>query len=89
MTYRVELTRGAHRDFAVLESDIAQRVLAALEVLRGNPRPHGSTKLEGEEGAYRMRVGTYRIKYHIDHGIRRVLVVKIRHRREVYRRALP
>jgi mRNA interferase RelE/StbE len=85
MTYRVELTKGAHRDFAALESDIAQRVLAALEVLRQNPRPQGSTKLEGEKGAYRMRVGTYRIKYYIDDSIRRVIVVKVQHRREVYR----
>jgi mRNA interferase RelE/StbE len=85
MTYRVELTKGAHRDFAVLESDIAQRVLAALEGLRANPRPNGSIKLEGGEAAYRARVGTYRIKYHIDDKLGLVLVVKIQHRREVYR----
>jgi mRNA interferase RelE/StbE len=85
MAYSVELTKGAQRDLAILESDVAQRVLAVLEVLRANPRPHGCTKLEGEKGAYRMRVGSYRIKYHIDDTARRVLVVKIQHRREVYR----
>jgi mRNA interferase RelE/StbE len=85
MAYIVELTRAARRDLAILESDLAQRILAALEVLRGTPRPHGCTKLEGEKGAYRMRVGTYRIKYQIDDSSRRVLVVKIQHRREVYR----
>ena len=85
MAYSVELTKGAQRDLALLESDVAQRVMAALEILRGTPRPYGCTKLEGEKGAYRMRVGTYRIKYHIDDTTRRVVVVKIQHRREVYR----
>jgi mRNA interferase RelE/StbE len=85
MAYSVDLTKGAQRDLAILESDVAQRVQAALELLRGTPRAHGCTKLEGEKGAYRMRVGTYRIKYHIDDTIRRVVVVKIQHRREVYR----
>ena len=85
MAYNVELTKGAQRDLAILESDVVQRVQAALELMRGTPRPHGCTKLEGERGAYRMRVGSYRIKYHIDDTIRRVVVVKIQHRREVYR----
>jgi mRNA-degrading endonuclease RelE of RelBE toxin-antitoxin system len=58
MAYSVDLTKGAQRDLAILESDVAQRVQAALELLRGTPRAHGCTKLEGEKGAYRMRVGT-------------------------------
>jgi mRNA interferase RelE/StbE len=85
MAYSVDLTKGAQRDLAILESEVARRVTAILEILRGTPRPHGCTKLEGEKGAYRMRVGTYRIKYHIDDTARRVLIVKIQHRREVYR----
>jgi mRNA interferase RelE/StbE len=85
MIYSVELTNSARRDFAALESDVAQRVGVALEGLRTNPRPNGSIKLADEKGAYRVRVGTHRIKYHVDDAIRRVLVTKIQHRREVYR----
>jgi len=85
MPYTVELTKGAERHFDVLGADVARRVLATAEILRDNPRSPGSIKLAGEQDLYRMRAGTYRIIYEIDDRIRRVLVLKILHRREAYR----
>ena len=51
-----------------------------------NPRPQGSKKLGGEDGLYRIRVGDYRIVYAIRDDILVVLVVRIGHRSEVYRK---
>jgi mRNA interferase RelE/StbE len=48
------------------------------------PRPHGTVKLEGTEG-YRIRVGEYRVVYLVNDRERVVDVVRIAHRREVYR----
>ena len=85
MSYNVELTKGAQRHLDALESDVARRVLTTFEVLRDNPRSQGYIKLAGEEDLYRMRAGTYRIIYEIDDRMKRVLVLKILHRREAYR----
>ena len=85
MPYAVEFTKGAERHFDALESDVARRILAAVEMLRHNPRSPGSVKLTGEQDLYRIRAGTHRIIYQIDDKIRHVLVLKILHRREAYR----
>ncbi len=49
------------------------------------PRPHGSEKLSGPDQLYRIRAGDYRIVYAVDDDRMLVLVVKVGHRREVYR----
>ena len=53
--------------------------------LETNPRPPGVKKLQGEEGIWRLRVGDYRVLYTIQHQELVILVLKIGHRREVYR----
>jgi len=50
-----------------------------------NPRPTGSVKLAGRED-YRIRVGDYRIVYAVDDAADRVIIARIAHRRDVYRR---
>jgi mRNA interferase RelE/StbE len=56
----------------------------ALRQLADNPRPHGCKKLEGSV-LYRIRIGDYRLIYDIEDHIIKVTVVKIGHRKEVYR----
>jgi len=53
--------------------------------LADNPRPTGCEKLEAKEGKYRVRQGSYRVVYSIDDQQRLVIIIKIGHRREVYR----
>ena len=53
--------------------------------LAANPRPPGVEKLAGPDDFYRIRVGDYRIIYQIQDDVLMILVVKIGHRREVYR----
>ena len=62
------------------------RISRRLQSLADNPRPFGSEKLEGFEATYRVRQGDYRIVYDIDDANRTVFVLKIRHRKDVYRR---
>ena len=57
---------------------------AKIGALADDPRPHGSEKLSGQE-RYRIRQGQYRAVYAIDDDERTVVVVKVAHRRDVYR----
>ena len=86
MAYTVELSNRAKRDLAALTADIQTRIVTALRKLAENPRPSGIEKLKGEENAYRLRVGDYRVLYEVHDKRLLVLVVKIGHRREVYRK---
>ena len=84
MPYTVYLKRSAEKELDHLPTKIYDRIVKRLLSLRDNPRPPGIKKLLGREG-YRIRVGDYRILYVIAEKEKKVEVVSIAHRREVYR----
>lgn len=84
MHYTVRLKPSAERALGKLARDAQTRILAKLEQLAENPLPSGAEKMQGEPG-YRVRVGDYRIVYDVLHERVMVLVIRIGHRREVYR----
>jgi mRNA interferase RelE/StbE len=83
--YQIEFSRQADRQFRDLPSQIQQRLRSKIDSLATTPRPHGSEKLSGDDHLYRIRVGDYRIVYAVQDNRLLVLVVKVGHRREVYR----
>lgn len=85
MTYRIEIAREAIRALAKLDKQIRRRLQTAITKLGDDPRPHGAIALQGLSGAYRVRVGDYRVVYTVDDGRLVVLVVDLGHRREIYR----
>lgn len=85
MAYRIELTPAAQRDLRSLDRPLLRRIDAKIRALAEDPRPLGVEKLTGEGNIYRVRVGDYRILYQIDDAVVIVLVVRVRHRRDVYR----
>lgn len=86
MPYILALTSSAQRDFASLDPPTKSRVSETLDQIASNPRPRGYVKLVGRQNRFRVRVGHYRVVYTIDDKARSVLVDRIQHRREVYRR---
>lgn len=84
-SYSVDFKPSVHKDFRRLPKSVVERVLRRIEELGGNPFPQGVEKLEGSQQLYRLRVGDYRIVYEVDTRARRVTVIYVRHRREVYR----
>jgi mRNA interferase RelE/StbE len=62
------------------------RIVAAIRTLAENPRPPGSLKLSGQE-RYRLRQGDYRVLYSIQDDARSVWIVKVGHRKDVYRQS--
>ncbi len=85
MTYQVDLSKRAERQLSKLDSDNQSLLGAAIDSLAVDPRPSGVKKLKGEENVYRLRVRDYRILYEIQDGELLILVIKIGHRRDVYR----
>lgn len=83
--YRVEFKPSAARALRKLEADSQRRVIARVEMLAENPRPPGVEKLEGMRDLYRIRVSDYRIIYRVADKVLLVLVVRVGHRRDVYR----
>jgi mRNA interferase RelE/StbE len=86
LAYRIEFTPRAERDFKSLDGSIRGRIKQRIDSLAENPYPSGIKKIEGEEELYRLRVGDYRILYQVKSKILLVLIVRIGHRRDVYRR---
>ena len=72
------------KDLKELPTQDVQRILERIDALRDEPRPQGSVKLSGKE-YYRVRQGNYRIIYEIQDAQLVVIVIKVGHRREVYR----
>ena len=84
-TYRIEFRPAALRDLEGFDKTARVRLGRKIEKLATNPRPSGVKKLAGEDGLWRVRVGDYRIIYRIEDDRLVVLVIRIGHRREVYR----
>jgi mRNA interferase RelE/StbE len=84
--YRLSIKRSAARELeAVAQKADRRRLVARIEALQRDARPPGCEKLAGYADRYRIRQGDYRVVYSIDDAERVVLIVKIGHRREVYR----
>ena len=83
MAYQVTILPSAARALGRLDKGIRSRLSRAIDGLAENPRPHGAKKLTKKH--WRIRVGDYRIIYDINDDVLLVLVVRVGHRRDVYR----
>lgn len=82
--YEVVVEKRARKFLERLEQRDRARIIAALRLLELEPRPRQVTRL-ADTGEYRVRVGDYRVIYEIRDNVLLVKVVRIGHRREVYR----
>jgi mRNA interferase RelE/StbE len=85
MTYKLELTKRAARELAAAPKSLLKRLDDCILGLAGDPLPHGVKKLKDSGGMYRVRVGDYRVVYRIEEDVLTILVIRVGHRREVYR----
>lgn len=86
--YRVKTaSRRVEKEIADLPTGVRLRVIHAIRHLREAPRPRGARKMGGEmRGAWRIRVGDYRVIYDVDDDQQLVIILGVLHRREAYRR---
>ena len=83
--YSIRYTESASRSLKKLERGIRSRISAKILALADNPRPPGIRKITGEDYAFRLRVGDYRVVYDVLEDAVVVLVPRIGHRKEGYR----
>jgi len=82
--YSIEVKKKAQKYLNSIPKKDKFRIAGAIELLRENPLPPRSLKLKGRDG-YRIRIGEYRIIYSFNSKRLTILVIKIGHRREIYR----
>ena len=82
--YRLQIKASAAKELEALPRKDCRRLVARIQQLAPDPRPPGCEKLSGDE-KYRVRQGSYRVVYSVDDREHTVVIVKIGHRREVYR----
>jgi len=85
-SYSLSYRPSVEKDLQSIPHALVARIIARIEQLPSGPFPVQSTKLQGAERLYRLRVGDYRIVYEVDPEARHILVQYVRHRRDVYRR---
>jgi mRNA interferase RelE/StbE len=83
-SYRLQIKPSAVKEIEALPKKDRRRVIARIRALATDPRPPGCEKLSGDD-FYRVRQGNYRVLYILNEADLLVVVIKIGHRREVYR----
>ncbi|MBD1845299.1 type II toxin-antitoxin system RelE/ParE family toxin [Cyanobacteria bacterium FACHB-63] len=83
MSYQVEFSKRAAKQFKALSLEIQLRLRPKIDDLADEPRPSGVVKLTGKENLYRIRVGDYRVLYQIEDEDLIVLIIKLGHRSDI------
>lgn len=81
---RIVYSKLAEKEILHLDRNLGQRIYKKIDLLKDNPLGLGSQKLSGNKG-YRIRIGDYRVVYTIDKKTKTIIIIKVKHRREVYR----
>lgn len=85
-SYSVFIKPSAAKEIeAIGQKKDRQRIVDHIRLLARDPRPSGCEKLAGEHERYRVRVGRYRVIYSVSDAELRVAVVRVGHRKDVYR----
>jgi mRNA interferase RelE/StbE len=86
LKYRIEFKRSAAKALKKISKSDQRRIRDRIDDLSGNLPNPDTTKMKGDNPFHRIRVGDYRIIYEIHEDILLILVLKIGHRKEAYRR---
>lgn len=92
MGFKIVIKKSAQKELRALPSHIVKRVIAKITELETNPTPFGSIQLndfelEGLsfERLFRIRIGDYRMIYGVDNEVITITILRIKHRKEVYK----
>jgi len=82
--YKIFFRKSVGKDFSAIPKRDLRKILRRIEMLSEDPRPSGCEKLTGQE-RFRVRQGRYRIVYSIQDKDLTVWIVKVGHRKDIYR----
>lgn len=84
--YKISLSLSAEKKLKKLPKKDVSKIVVAIQSLALDPYPEGCRKLSGEENTYRIRQGLYRIIYEVHKNKLVILVLKLGHRKDIYKR---
>ena len=85
MTYKVIFKRSVLKDMKKIPKHIRRDVWDLVDELKHGPHPRGSKKIHGYEHSYRVRIGRYRVVYEVKKSVCVITVIKVGHRKDVYK----
>lgn len=83
-TYAIEFTKSAQKDLNKLPQEISLRIAKAVDRLSLGPRKGNVRPMVGVK-SWRLKVGDYRVIYDILDKKVRILIIRVRHRKDVYK----
>lgn len=84
-TYKIVFKKPAEKVLSVIPKKFAEKILLKIYALKEEPRPQGVKKLAGNLNYYRIRIGDYRVIYSVHENILTIEIIRIGHRKDVYR----
>ena len=84
--YKIRVKKTAEKELSKLPKTAIPKIVGAIRALAVEPRPKGAKKLKNFSHTYRIRVGKYRVLYTIADKVLIIEIIRIRHRKDVYRR---
>ncbi len=85
MPYELLIERRAEKDMNKLDAPLFTLIASRIKSLSENPHPPGCRKLTGSQNDWRIRIGDFRVLYEIDSKAKTIRIMRIKHRRDVYR----
>ena len=85
MSYRIEIKRSAAKALKEIPKANRKRIVEKIDSLAESPPNPDTTKMKGDNPFHKVRVGDYRIVYEIQEDVLVILVIKIGHRKDIYR----
>jgi mRNA interferase RelE/StbE len=84
-SYEIRWKKSAICDLRRIDKQFVSRIIRSIEDLVTNPYLAHSKKLKATEHIYRLRIGDYRVVYHVEAGARTITIYHVRHRKDIYR----
>ncbi len=85
LSYTIEWKTSAKKELRKLPPQTIKRIITAVTELANEPHPAGHRKLTGSRHSYRIRISNYRVIYNIFDGKLIIEIVRVAHRKDVYR----
>ena len=85
-SYEIHWKRSAEHDLRSIDPQQISPIIKAVESLVNNPFPSQYRKLKGSERIYRIRIGNYRVVYQLNIEAKAIIIYRVRHRKEAYRK---
>lgn len=85
MPYSIEYKSSVKKELRKLARTDRVAVISKIELLKNEPRPEGSAKLKGSRDLFRIRHGDIRVIYQLEKGAIVIIIIRVGHRREIYR----